>query len=35
VDGRILYIDTAVKPYSAGQDVAKRLEALKVAKRNP
>ncbi len=35
VDGRILYIDTAVKPYSAGADVAKRLEQLKVAKRQP
>lgn len=35
VDGRVLYIDTAVKPSSAGDDVAKRLEALKVAKRQP
>jgi hypothetical protein len=35
VDGRILFIDRSVKPYSAGADVAKRLEQLKVAKRQP
>jgi len=33
VDGRILYIDRAVKPSSAGDDVAKRLEQLKIARR--
>ena len=29
-DGKILYVDREVKPQSAGDDVAKRLEALKV-----
>ena len=29
-DGRILFVDREVKPQSAGDDVAKRLEALKV-----
>jgi peroxiredoxin Q/BCP len=32
-DGRILDIDTKVSPASAGEDVVKRLEALKVPKR--
>jgi peroxiredoxin Q/BCP len=29
-DGHILYVDREVKPQSAGDDVAKRLEDLKV-----
>jgi peroxiredoxin Q/BCP len=29
-DGRVLYVDREVKPQSAGDDVAKRLEELKV-----
>ena len=33
VDGRILHIDRDVKPASAGDDVAKRLEQLKIARR--
>ena len=32
-DGKILDIDKKVKPQSAGQDVATKLEALGVAKR--
>ncbi len=32
-DGRIIDIDTAVKPQSAGEDVVKRLEVLKIAKK--
>ena len=32
-DGRILDIDTSVSPKTAGQDVVKRLEALKVKKK--
>jgi hypothetical protein len=31
-DGRIIDIDPAVKPQTAGEDVVKRLEALKVPK---
>ena len=31
-DGRVLYVDREVKPKTAGEDVAKRLEALGVAK---
>lgn len=34
-DGKVLYIDTAVKPATAGADVAARLAALGVAKREP
>jgi len=33
VDGRILQVDRDVKPSTAGDDVAKRLEGLKIAKR--
>ena len=33
-DGRILDIDTKVSPRSAGEDVVKHLEALKVKKRS-
>jgi hypothetical protein len=33
VDGRILLIDRDVKPAMAGDDVARRLEDLKIAKR--
>ena len=32
-DGRILDVDTKVSPSTAGQDVVKRLEALKVKKK--
>jgi peroxiredoxin Q/BCP len=32
-DGKILYIDTGVKPSTAGRDVAGRLEELKIPKR--
>jgi hypothetical protein len=35
VDGRILRIDRSVKPSSAGEDVARQLEELKVARRQP
>ena len=35
VDGHILHIDRDVKPSMAGDDVAKRLEELKIAKRQP
>jgi len=35
VDGRILFIDRGVKPSTAGDDVATRLEELKIAKRRP
>ncbi len=35
VDGRILHIDREVNPSTAGDDVAKRLEELKIAKRQP
>jgi len=35
VDGRILHIDRDVKPSMAGDDVAKRLKELKIAKRQP
>jgi len=35
VDGRILHIDRDVKPSTAGDDVARRLEELKIAKRQP
>jgi hypothetical protein len=35
VDGRILYVDRDVKPSTAGDDVAKRLEELKIARRQP
>jgi len=31
-DGRLLYVDREVNPKTAGEDVAKRLEALGVAK---
>lgn len=31
-DGRVLYVDRQVSPKTAGEDVAKRLEALGVAK---
>jgi len=31
-DGRVLYVDREVNPKTAGEDVAKRLEALGVAK---
>ena len=31
-DGKLLYIDREVSPKTAGEDVAKRLEALSVAK---
>lgn len=31
-DGRLLYVDREVNPRTAGEDVAKRLEALGVAK---
>jgi hypothetical protein len=34
-DGKILYIDTSVKPATAGMDVAARLAALGVPKRHP
>ncbi len=33
MDGRILRIDRDVNPLTAGDDVAKRLEELKIAKR--
>ena len=33
LDGKILYVDQAVKPMTAGEDVAARLEALGVAKK--
>ncbi len=32
-DGKILYVDQAVKPATAGADVASRLEALGVPKK--
>lgn len=32
-DGRILDLDTAVKPQTAGEDIVKRLEALKLKKK--
>jgi len=32
-DGRILDIDQTVSPKTAGEDVVKRLEALKIKKR--
>ena len=32
-DGKILYVDTSVKPATAGRDVAARLAELKVAKK--
>jgi peroxiredoxin len=32
-DGRILAIDTKVSPGSAGEDIVKKLEELKVPKR--
>ena len=32
-DGKLLFIDREVSPKTAGEDVAKRLEALGVAKR--
>ena len=35
VDGRILHIDREVNPGTASDDVAKRLEELKIAKRRP
>jgi len=35
VDGRILHIDRDVKPSTAGDDVVKRLEELKIANRQP
>jgi len=35
IDGRILYIDREVKPGTAGDDVAKRLQELKIARRKP
>ena len=35
IDGRILYIDREVKPGAAGDDVAKRLQELKIARRKP
>ena len=31
-DGRVLYVDRQVSPKTAGEDVAKRLEALGVPK---
>jgi peroxiredoxin Q/BCP len=31
-DGKLLYVDREVSPKTAGEDVAKRLEALGVAK---
>lgn len=31
-DGRVLYVDREVSPRTAGEDVARRLEALGVAK---
>ncbi len=33
VDGKILFIDTSVKPATAGRDLAARLEALGIPKR--
>ena len=33
LDGKILFVDQAVKPATAGDDVAARLEALGVAKK--
>ena len=33
-DGRILDIDQKVSPSTAGEDVVKRLEALKIKKRS-
>ena len=33
VDGKILYVDREVKPSTAGDDVAKRLGELQVARR--
>jgi len=33
-DGKILYVDRAVKPASAGPDVAKRLAELKAPKKS-
>jgi len=35
VDGRILHVDGDVKPSTAGDDVAKRLAELKIARRQP
>jgi len=35
IDGRILYIDRDVKSGTAGDDVAKRLAQLKIARRRP
>ena len=32
-EGRLLYVDREVNPKTAGEDVAKRLSALGVAKR--
>lgn len=32
-DGRILHVDTKVSPGSAGEDVVKTLESLKIKKR--
>ena len=35
MDGRILRIDRSVKPSTAGEDVARQLGELKVARRQP
>ena len=32
-DGRVLHVDRAVKPATAGDDVAARLDELKVSRR--
>lgn len=32
-DGKILYIDTKVKPDTAGDDLAERLQALEIKRR--
>ena len=32
-DGKILYVDTKVKPDTAGEDLAERLQALGVKRR--
>lgn len=34
VDGKVLYIDKKVKPWTAGVDMVRRLEALGFRKRN-
>jgi len=34
-DGRILYVDRSVSPAAAGDDVARRLAELKIARRRP